>query len=251
MKVVVIGGTGLIGSKLVARLQAAGHEVVAASPRTGVDTLTGEGLDAALAGASVVVDVANSPSFADDAVMSFFTTSGRHLLAAEARAGVRHHVALSVVGTDRLQASGYFRGKQAQEDLIKAAAIPFTIVHATQFFEFCGGIAQGSTEGDEVRLPTALIQPISSDDVADAMFEAAVGQPLNGTREIAGPEQFRIDALVAMWLDAQRDPRRVKADPDALYFGAAIDDTTLVPSKGVAPWLGKRDFRQWLATQPA
>ncbi|MDH0864572.1 SDR family oxidoreductase [Mitsuaria sp. GD03876] len=251
MKVVVIGGTGLIGSKLVARLQAAGHEVVVGSPSTGIDTLTGAGLDAALAGASVVVDVANSPSFEDQAVMDLFTTSGRNLLAAEARAGVRHHVALSVVGTDRLLASGYFRAKQAQEDLIRASGLPFTIVHATQFFEFCGGIAQSSTEGGLIRLPTAPIQPIASDDVADAMADAALGQPLNGTREIAGPERFRIDELVALWIDARKDPRRVQGDPAALYFGARLDDTTLVPTTGVTPWLGQVSFRDWLATQPA
>lgn len=251
MKVVVIGGTGLIGSKLVARLKAASHEVVVGSPNTGVNTITGEGLDAALAGATVVVDVANSPSFADEAVMNFFTTSGRNLLAAEAKAGVKHHIALSVVGTERLQASGYFRAKQAQEDLIKASGMPFTIVHSTQFFEFCAGIAQSSTEGDQVRLPTAMIQPIASDDVADAMFDATVGQPLNGTLEIAGPDQFRLHELVAMWLDAKRDPRHVKADPAAPYFGAPLDDATLVPSPGATPRLGKVDFKGWLATQTA
>jgi uncharacterized protein YbjT (DUF2867 family) len=251
MKVVVIGGTGLIGSKLVARLKAAGHEVVVGSPNTGVNTITGEGLDAALSGASVVVDVANSPSFADEAVMTFFTTSGRNLLAAEAKAGVKHHIALSVVGTERLQASGYFRGKQAQEDLIKTAAIPYTIVHSTQFFEFAGGIAQSSTEGDQVRLPTAMIQPISSDDVADAMFDAAVGQPLNGTQEIAGPESFRLHELIALYLDAKKDPRHVKGDAGALYFGAALDDATLVPTAGKSPRLGKATFRDWLATQTA
>ncbi|WP_416762283.1 SDR family oxidoreductase [Roseateles sp. So40a] len=251
MKVVVIGGTGLIGSKLVARLKAAGHEVVVGSPNTGVNTITGEGLDAALAGASVVVDVANSPSFADDDVMAFFTTSGRNLLAAEAKAGVKHHIALSVVGTERLQASGYFRAKQVQEDLIKSSKIPYTIVHSTQFFEFAGGIAQSSTQGNVVTLPTAMIQPISSDDVADAMFDATVGQPLNGTQEIAGPEAFRLHELIAKYLAAKKDAREVKGDGQALYFGAALDDATLVPTAGKTPRLGKATFSQWLTTQSA
>ena len=249
MKVVVIGGTGLIGSKLVTRLQAAGHEVVVGSPNTGVNTITGEGLDAALAGAQVVVDVANSPSFADDAVMSFFQTSGRNLLAAEKKAGVRHHIALSVVGTERLQASGYFRGKQAQEDLIKASGVPYTIVHSTQFFEFAGGIAQSATEGQSVRLSPALIQPISSDDVADAMFDAAVAAPFNGIVEIAGPERFRLAELVGQYLAAKKDPRHVVPDEGALYFGARLDDATLVPAATSVPRLGAARFQAWLATQ--
>jgi len=251
MKVVVIGGTGLIGSKLVARLQSAGHEVVVGAPNTGVNTITGEGLDAALTGARVVVDVANSPSFEDSAVMEFFRTSGRNLLDAEAKAGVRHHVALSVVGTERLQASGYFRAKQAQEDLIKASGIPYTIVHSTQFFEFARGIAQSATVGDAVHLSPAWIQPISSDDVADAMFDAAVGEPLDGTMEIAGPEQFRLSGLVGDYLAAKKDARRVIEDDSALYFGARLDDATLVPASGSTPRLGKVTFRSWLTTQTA
>lgn len=251
MKVVVIGGTGLIGSKLVARLQSAGHEVVVGAPNTGVNTITGEGLDEALMGAHVVVDVANSPSFEDSAVMKFFRTSGRNLLAAEAKAGVRHHVALSVVGTERLQASGYFRAKQAQEDLIKASGIPYTIVHSTQFFEFARGIAQSATVGDAVHLSPALIQPISSDDVADSMFDAAVGEPLDGTVEIAGPQQFRLSGLVGEYLAAKKDARRVVEDDSALYFGARLDDATLVPASGSTPRLGKVTFRSWLTTQTA
>lgn len=248
MKVVVIGGTGLIGSKLVTRLQTAGHEVVVGAPNNGVNTITGDGLDAALAGARVVVDVANSPSFEDRDVMEFFRTASRNLLEAEGKAGVRHHVALSVVGTERLQASGYFRAKQAQEDLIKASGIPYTIVHSTQFFEFAGGIAQSATVGDTVHLSPAWIQPISSDDVADAMFDAAVGEPLNDTREIAGPQQFRLAGLVGEYLAAKKDTRRVVVDDGALYFGAALDDATLLPTSGPTP-LGKVTFRSWLATR--
>ena len=249
MKFVVIGGTGLIGSKLVLRLRAAGHEVVVGSPNTGVNTITGEGLDAALVGAEVVVDVANSPSFADDAVLAFFQTSGRNLLAAERKAGVPHHVALSVVGTERLQASGYFRGKQAQEDLIRTSGVPYTIVHSTQFFEFAGGIAQSASEGQAVRLSPALIQPISSDDVADAMFDVSIAAPLNGVVEIAGPERFRLADLVGMYLAARKDPRHVVPDDGALYFGAPLDDTTLVPSATPAPRLGASRFRGWLDAQ--
>lgn len=251
MKVVVIGGTGLIGSKLVARLQSAGHEVVVGAPNTGVNTITGEGLDAALAGARVIVDVANSPSFEDSAVMDFFRTSGRNLLDAEAKAGVRHHVALSVVGTERLLASGYFRAKQAQENLIKTSGIPYTIVHSTQFFEFARGIAQSATIGDAVHLSPALIQPISSDDVADAMFDAAVGEPLYGTVEIAGPQQFRLAGLIGEYLEARKDARRVVEDDDALYFGARLDDATLVPASCSTTRLGKVTFRSWLTTQAA
>ena len=251
MKVVVIGGTGLIGSKLVARLKEAGHEVVVGSPNTGVNTLTGEGLDAALAGASVVVDVANSPSFEDNAVMEFFQTSGRNLLAAEARQGVGHHVALSVVGTERLQASGYFRAKQAQEDLITQSRIPYTLVHSTQFFEFAGSIAQSATEGQAVRLSPALIQPISSDDVADAMFDATVGTPANGIVQIAGPGQFRLSELVATYLAAKKDPRQVVADRGALYFGARLDDEMLVPAASAVVRIGRMSFNEWLSTQAA
>lgn len=249
MKVVVIGGTGLIGSKLVARLKAAGHEVIVGAPNTGVNTITGEGLDAALAGAGVVVDVANSPSFEDNAVMAFFQTSGRNLLAAEARHGVEHHVALSVVGTERLQASGYFRAKQAQEELIARSGMPYTIVHSTQFFEFAGGIAQSATEGRTVRLSPALIQPISSDDVADAMFDATVGAPVNGIVQIAGPGQFRLSELVATYLAAKQDPREVQADPGALYFGARLDDAMLVPGAHDVVRIGKQSFNAWLASQ--
>jgi uncharacterized protein YbjT (DUF2867 family) len=245
MKIVVIGGTGLIGSKLVTLLQNRGHAVLAASPNTGVNTLTGEGLDAALAGAQVVVDVANSPSFADQAVLDFFQTSGRNLLAAEARAGVRHHVALSVVGTDRLQQSGYFRAKQAQEDLIEAGGILYTIVQATQFLEFLGGIAQSAGAGGEIRLSQAAIQPISSDDVAAVLADVALAEPLNGRMEIAGPERLRLAELVQRYLDLQQDGRQVVADPQALYFGAPLDDGTLVPA-GQAR-LGTVTFAQWMA----
>ncbi|WP_288252582.1 SDR family oxidoreductase [uncultured Hydrogenophaga sp.] len=249
MKVVVIGGTGLIGSKLVARLKAAGHNVVVGAPNTGVNTLTGEGLDSALAGASVVVDVANSPSFEDRAVMDFFTTSGRNLLAAEKKAGTRHHIALSVVGTDRLQASGYFRAKKAQEDLIKAGGIPYTIVHSTQFFEFAGGIAQSATEGGTVRLSPARIQPISSDDVADALFDVVGGPSFDGVLEIAGPETHRLAELIALYLAAKQDPRKVRPDPQALYFGARLDDATLVPGEASKPRLGKARFADWMGLQ--
>ncbi len=245
MKIVVIGGTGLIGSKLVQLLTARGHEAVAASPNTGVNTLTGEGLAQALAGAQVVVDVANSPSFEDKAVLDFFETSGRNLLAAEAAAGVQHHVALSVVGTERLQGSGYFRAKLAQERLIKAAAIPYTIVQATQFMEFLAGIAQSGTEGQTVRLSPAMVQPIASDDVATAMADAALGAPVNGTIEIAGPERVGLAALVQRYLAAIGDARTVVADATAPYFGVQLDDRSLTP--GDAPRLGAITFETWLA----
>lgn len=248
MKIVVIGGTGLIGSKLVKRLAAAGHEAVAASPNSGVNTLTGEGLDAALAGARVVVDVANSPSFEDKAVLEFFETSGRNLRAAEARAGVRHHVALSVVGTDRLQESGYFRGKQAQERLIRGGSIPWTIVHCTQFFEFLGGIVQSAAQGDTVRLAPVSIQPISSDDVAAFMHDIALAPPANGIVEIAGPERLRLTELVGEYLRLRKDARRVVADPSARYFGAPLEDGTLVPA-GEAR-LGSARIHEWLAARP-
>ncbi|MDM0122643.1 SDR family oxidoreductase [Variovorax arabinosiphilus] len=247
MKIVVIGGTGLIGSKLVKQLIARGHEAVAASPNTGVNTLTGEGLADALQGAEVVVDVANSPSFEDKAVMDFFETSGRNLLAAEAAAGVRHHVALSVVGTERLQGSGYFRAKLAQEKLIQAARVPYTIVHATQFLEFLGGIAQSGTEGQTVRLSPALVQPIASDDVAAAMADVALGAPVNGTVEIAGPERVGLAALVARYLKATGDPRTVVADAKAPYFGVELDDRSLTP--GDHPRLGTIGFDAWLAAR--
>jgi uncharacterized protein YbjT (DUF2867 family) len=218
MKIVVIGGSGLIGTKLVNILRQQGHEVVAASPSTGVNTLTGEGLKQALAGADVTVDVANAPSWEDKAVMDFFETSGRNLLSAEATTGVRHHVALSVVGTERLLASGYFRAKLAQETLIKASHIPFTIVRATQFFEFAGGIAQFATEGGTVRLPSGLMQPIVSDDVAAALADVAIAEPLNDTVEVAGPEPVRMDELIRQYLSAKGDSRKVITDPQALLL---------------------------------
>ncbi len=230
MKIVVIGGTGLIGSKTVAQLRARSHEAIAAAPSTGVDTITGAGLDAVLEGASVVIDLANSPSFEDAAAMEFFQTAGRNLLTAEKKAGVRHHVALSVVGTARLQASGYFRAKQAQEDLILASGIPFTIIHSTQFFEFMGAIANGATQGSEVRLSSALIQPIISDDVAVAVADIALGEADNGLVEIAGPEREPLDRMVARFLAAAKDPRVVVTDPAATYFGVVLDETSLVPA---------------------
>ncbi len=229
MKIVVIGGTGLIGSKTVDRLRRKGHEVVAASPDNGVNTLTGEGLAEALSGAEVVLDLANSPSFEDAAVMDFFETSGRNLLAAGKAAGIRHHVALSVVGTDRLQASGYFRAKQAQEELIRASGIPYTIVHSTQFIEFLGRIAQSAADAEEVRLSDAWIQPISSEDVADAMCETALGAPRNGLVEIAGPERFRLAEIVARLFRATNDRRTVMVQTDAPYFGAALTEEALLP----------------------
>ncbi len=244
MKIVVIGGSGLIGTKLVDRLRRQGHEVVAASPASGVNTLTGEGLAEALAGAQVVVDVANAPSFEDRAVLEFFETSGRNLLAAEAAAGVGHHVALSVVGTERLQQSGYFRGKMAQERLIKASKIPYTIVHSTQFFEFVGGIAKSGTVGQTVHLSPALVQPIMSDDVADAMVDVALGAPVNGMIEIAGPERIRLDQLVGRFLRATNDPREVVTDVHARYFGAELNDQSLVP--GVNPRIAPTRFDDWL-----
>ncbi|MDM0032804.1 SDR family oxidoreductase [Variovorax sp. J22P271] len=244
MKIVVIGGSGLIGSKLVANLRQRGHEVLAASPASGVNTITGEGLAEALAGAQVVVDVANSPSFEDKAVLEFFQTAGRNLLAAEAAAGVKHHVALSVVGTDRLAESGYFRGKIAQELLIRAGSIPYTIVHSTQFFEFLGGIAQSGADGQTVKLSPAFVQPIASDDVAAAMAEYTLGAPVNGVVEIAGPERVRMPELLQRYLAATKDSRQVVADPQARYFGARLDDDTLVPS-GQNPWLGSMGFEAW------
>ena len=223
MKIVVIGGSGLIGSKLVNKLREHGHEAVAASPNSGVNTLTGEGLAEALKGASVVVDVSNSPSWEDAAALKFFETSTRNLLTYEAAAGVGHHVALSVVGTERLPESGYFRAKIAQEKLIKGSSIPYSIVRATQFFEFVGRIADEATEGNTVRLPPALIQPMAADDVASAVAKIAVGTPVNGTVEIAGPEQFRLDELIRRDLAARNDPREVISDPHARYFGGRAE----------------------------
>jgi uncharacterized protein YbjT (DUF2867 family) len=245
MKIVVIGGTGLIGTKLVNNLRQRGHEVVAASPSSGVNTFTGEGVAEALKGAQVVVDVANAPAWEDDAVMEFFETAGRNLLAAEAAAGVRHHVALSVVGADRLPASGYLRAKVAQENLIKASAIPFTIVRSTQFFEFVKGIAQSATEGQTVRLSPALMQPIAADDVAAALTDVAVAEPVNGTVEIAGPEPIRMDEFVRGFLSATRDARKVTTDFHALYFGTELNDQSLTPGNNAR--LGPTHFADWLS----
>src|SRR5437773_3305987 len=245
MKIVIIGGSGLIGKKLVNKLNQFGHEVVAASPSSGVNTITGEGLAKALAGAQVVVDVANAPSWEDKAVLEFFEMSGRNLIAAEMAAGVQHHMALSVVGTERLLASGYFRAKMAQETLIKASPIPYTIVRATQFFEFVGAIAQSATEGQTVRLPPALMQPIVSDDVAAAMADVAVGKPVNGTIELAGPEPIRLDELVRRFLSANRDARKVTTDAQALYFGIKLNDQSLTP--GANPRIGPTRFEGWLS----
>ena len=245
MKIVVIGGSGLIGSKLVTRLDGQGHEAVAASPDSGVDTLTGDGLAEALDGAGAVVDVSNSPSFEDRAVLEFFETSTRNLLAAEAAAGVRHHVALSVVGTERLSESGYFRAKIAQEKLIRGSSIPYSIVHATQFFEFIKSIAAAATDGDTVRLAPVLIQPIAADDVARAVSRVSTGSPVNGVVEVAGPEQFRLDELIRRGLSARHDPRTVVPDPHARYFGAELDERTLVPGDGAR--VGRTRFEDWLS----
>lgn len=247
MKIVVIGGTGLIGSKLVADLRAGGDDVIAASPRTGVNTLTGEGLADALQGASVVVDVSNAPSWEESAVMTFFQTSTRNLLAAEAAAGVGHHVALSVVGTERLSASGYFRAKIVQEQMIKDGSIPYSIVQATQFFEFLGGIADAATEGGTVRLAPILMQPIAAEDVARAVARVAIGQPLNGTVEIAGPERFQLVDVVRRVLDADHDPREVIADPHARYYDAEeeLPERTLIPDDDAL--LGETRLDVWLS----
>jgi uncharacterized protein YbjT (DUF2867 family) len=244
MKIVVIGGTGLIGSKLVNKLREQGHEAIAAAPNTGVNTLTGEGLAEALKGASVVVDVSNSPSWDDAAVLNFFETSTRNLLTYEAAAGVGHHVALSVVGTDQLSESGYFRAKIAQEKLIKSSSIPYSIVHATQFFEFLKGLADISADGNKVHLPPVLFQPMAADDVASAVGKVALGQPIHGTVEIGGPEEFRMDDLVRRRLAALKDPREVIADPKALYSGAKVNERTLVPGNNAL--LGKTRFETWL-----
>ena len=248
MKIVVIGGTGLIGSRLVNKLREQRHETVAASPKSGVNTITGEGLTEALKGASVVVDVSNAPSWEDSAVMKFFETSTRNLLAQEAAAGVRHHVALSVVGSERMLESGYFRAKIAQENLIKASSIPYSIVHATQFYEFVNQIADFSTEGNKVRLPSALIQPMSADDVAAAVGRIAVGSPVNGTVEVGGPEKFRLDELVRRGLTARRDPREVVADPHARYYGIEVSERTLIPGDDAR--LGETRFAEWLKPAP-
>jgi len=244
MKLVIIGGTGLIGSKLVTGLREHGHEAVPASPDTGVNTLTGEGLAEALQGASVVVDVSNSPSFEDTAVMEFFTTSTRNLLKYAAAASVRHYVALSVVGTERIPDSGYLRAKNAQETLIKGAGIPYSIVHATQFFEFIKRIADEATDGTTVRLPHVLIQPMAADDVAKAVGRTAVDAPLNGTVEVAGPQQFRFDELIRQGLEARNDPREVVVDPHARYFGAELGERSLIPAGDAR--LGEIRLEEWL-----
>jgi uncharacterized protein YbjT (DUF2867 family) len=245
MKIVVIGGTGLIGTKLVGLLRERGHEAVAASPRTGVDALTGQGLARALQGASVVVDVSNSPSFEEKAVLQFFDTSTRNLLAAEAAAGVKHHVALSVVGTRQLEESGYFRAKIAQEKLIESGPIPYSIVQATQFFEFVNSIVAMSAVGNEVHVAPVLFQPVASEDVASEVCRVALAAPLNGTLELAGPEQFRLDELVSKVLRAQHDSRTVVSDRRARYAGALLADGTLVPA-GAHPRLGVRRFDDFL-----
>lgn len=248
MKVVVIGGTGLIGSKVVSRLRQLGHEVIAASPNTGVNTITGEGLAEAMEGTDVVIDLANSPSFEDKAVMEFFETSGRNVLAAEAKAGVKHHIALSVVGTDRLQDSGYFRAKAMQEKLIRESGIPYTIVHSTQFFEFLGSIAASGAKGESIHLSPAPIQPIASDDVAAAVTDVALGTPLNRITEIAGPEKVGLSSLVERYLVKMNDTRTVVVDENALYFGVKLNEQSLVPGPGAR--IGKIDFEKWFASQP-
>ncbi|MDR9780704.1 SDR family oxidoreductase [Rhizobium redzepovicii] len=248
MKIVIIGGTGLIGSKTVERLRSKGHEVLAASPNSGVDTITGKGLAEALAGGEVVLDLANSPSFEDKAVLEFFQTSGRNLLKAAAAAGVKHHIALSIVGMERLQGSGYMRAKMAQEQLIKASGIPYTIVHSTQFHEFMAGIAQSGTSGQMVHLSPAYVQPIASDDVADVMAEVALGAPVNGTIEIGGPEKIRLTDIVTRLLKATNDPRQVITDPHARYFGVELEDNSLVT--GAKARLGRIRFDDWLSRQP-
>jgi uncharacterized protein YbjT (DUF2867 family) len=245
MKIVVIGGTGLIGSKLVEKLRRAGHDALAASPDTGVNTITGEGLAKALAGAQVVVDVANAPNWDDAAVLDFFQTSSRNILAAEVAAGVKHHVALSVVGADRLPESGYLRAKLAQEETLKTGAVPYTILRATQFFEFIGRIADSSTDGKTIRLAPVLVQPESADDVAAALADVAVNEPVNGIVELAGPEQFRLDELARRVLGANNDPRPVTADVHARYFGTELDDYSLTPGSDAR--IAPTRFEDWLS----
>ncbi len=245
MKIVIIGGTGLIGTKLAGKLREKGHEVVPAAPSTGVNTITGEGLEKALSGAETVVDVANSPSFEDGPALTFFETSGRNLLAAEATAGVRHHIALSIVGTDRLPECGYFRAKLAQENLIRASKIPYTILRATQFFDFVGRIVVSSSDGKIVRLSPALFQPVASDDVAAALADVTLGAPVNGIVELAGPEKCSLDEFGRKYLIATNDPRRIAADIHARYFGTELDDQSLTPVNN--PRLGSVRFEDWLA----
>jgi uncharacterized protein YbjT (DUF2867 family) len=249
MKIVVIGGTGLIGSKTVTILRDAGHDVLPASPRSGINTLTGEGLQEALQGAQVVIDLANSPSFEDSAVLEFFETSGRNLHAAEAAAGVGHHVALSIVGTDRTPENGYFRAKVAQEKLIEASGIPYTIIRSTQFLEFLGGIAASSAEGNTVRLSPGLFQPIASDDVAAFVADVALAAPRNGIVEIAGPQRAPFDEIIASYLKAIGDPREVVRDPEARYFGGRVEELSLVPL-GEAR-LGRIGLEEWLSRSRA
>ena len=249
MKIVVIGGTGLIGSKLVEKLRNAGHDPLAASPDTGVNSITGEGLADALEGAHVVVDVANAPAWDDAAVMDFFLTSARNVLAAEVVAGVRHHVVLSVVGTDRLPDSGYFRAKLAQEETVKAGAVPYTILRATQFFEFIGRIADSNIDGETVHLAPVFVQPESADDVAAALADVAVSAPVNGIVELAGPEQFRLDELARRLFIAKQDPRRVTADVEARYFGAELHDHSLTP--GSEARIAPTRFEDWLSESVA
>jgi uncharacterized protein YbjT (DUF2867 family) len=248
MKIVIIGGTGLIGSKTAERLRKQGHEVIAAAPNTGVNTITGEGLAEALKGAEVVIDLANSPSFEDTAVLEFFQISGRNLIAAEKAAGIRHHVALSIIGTDQLPESGYLRAKVAQETIIRESGISYTIVRSTQFFEFLGGIAQEGTVGDTARLSTGYLQPIASDDVADFVTDAALAAPANAIIEISGPERARLCDFAARYLKAIGDTRTVIGDPEARYFGTKLQDGSLVSDKN--PRIGRVDFDQWFATTP-
>ena len=245
MKIVVIGGTGLIGSKVVLNLRKKGHEVLAASPDTGINTITGEGLAEAVAGAQVVVDLANAPDFSDGPVMAFFTTSGRNLMAAEKAAGVQHHVALSVVGSDRLPDSGYLRAKVVQEELIKASGIPYTIIRSTQFFEFLGGIAQSAADGGTIRLSPAHLQPVASDDVAALVTNVATMAPANGVIELAGPDRIGLDDLVRRYLAAKHDSRKVVTDVHARYFGTELNDKSLTP--GDNPHIGSTSFEKWLA----
>ncbi len=248
MKIVVIGGSGLIGTKVVARLRQLGHGVIAASPASGVNTITGEGLTEVMMLTDIVIDLANSPSFEDKAVMEFFETAGHNLLAAEKRAGVKHHIALSVVGTERLTDSGYMRAKAVQEQLIRQSGIPYSIVHSTQFFEFLGSIVSSAVAGEAVHLSPAYVQPIASDDVATAVADVALGVPVNGIIEIAGPEKFRLAELAAEYLEKSNDPRSVVSDANALYFGARLNDQSLVP--GPDARIGKIDFETWFATRP-
>ena len=243
MKIVVIGGSGLIGSKVVSRLRARGHEVVAGSPSSGVNTITGEGLDEAMAGASVVIDLANSPSFEDQAVLDFFQTAGRHIADAEKKAGVKHHVALSVVGTDRLTASGYFRGKAAQEKIIRESGVPYTIIHSTQFFEFLGSIIKSASKGVAVHVSPALMQPIASYDVADAVTTYALRPPENGVVEIAGPDKVSLSTLVRQFLSLNNDHQEVVVDGNAPYFGAILEKETLLPASGAR--IAPTDFKTW------